>query len=64
MLFGIYLMFNGLERFLVELIRVNTKYHVGDLAFTQAELISSILFISGLVMVLYAVKNKEKHANY
>ncbi|MGN7204366.1 prolipoprotein diacylglyceryl transferase [Pedobacter sp. SAFR-022] len=64
MLFGIYLMFNGLERFLVELIRVNTKYHVGDIAFTQAELISTILFISGLVMVLFAIKNKEKHANY
>ena len=64
MMFGIYLMMNGLERFFVELIRVNTKYHVGGISFTQAELISSILFICGLLLVIYSLKNKEKHANY
>jgi phosphatidylglycerol:prolipoprotein diacylglycerol transferase len=64
MLFGVYLMLNGLERFSIELIRVNTKYHVAGIAFTQAELISLILFISGLLLVVYAWKNKEKHANY
>lgn len=64
MMFGIYLMMNGLERFFVELIRVNTKYEVAGIRFTQAELISSILFLSGLLLVIYSVKNKEKHANY
>jgi prolipoprotein diacylglyceryltransferase len=64
MMFGIYLMMNGLERFSVELIRVNTRYHVGGLSFTQAELISSLLFICGLLLVVFAVRNKEKHANY
>jgi len=64
MMFGIYLMMNGMERFFVELIRVNTKYHVAGISFTQAELISSILFICGLLLVIYSVKNKEKHANY
>lgn len=64
MMFGIYLMMNGLERFFVELIRVNTKYNVAGIRFTQAELISSILFLSGLLLVLYSLKNKEKHANY
>ncbi|SEA60047.1 prolipoprotein diacylglyceryl transferase [Pedobacter hartonius] len=64
MMFGIYLMMNGLERFFVELIRVNTRYHVAGLAFTQAELISSILFICGLLLVVFSIKNKEKHANY
>jgi phosphatidylglycerol:prolipoprotein diacylglycerol transferase len=64
MLFGVYLMLNGLERFSIELIRVNTKYQVAGLAFTQAELISLILFISGLFLVLYSLKNKEKHVNY
>ncbi|MNR63888.1 hypothetical protein D3C85_1863480 [compost metagenome] len=57
-------MMNGLERFFVELIRVNTKYNVAGIRFTQAELISSILFLSGLLLVLYSLKNKEKHANY
>lgn len=64
MLFGIYLMMNGLERFFVELIRVNTKYNVAGIQFTQAELISMILFLSGLALVINAVKNKEKLANY
>jgi phosphatidylglycerol:prolipoprotein diacylglycerol transferase len=64
MMFGIYLMMNGLERFSIELIRVNTRYHVAGISFTQAELISSILFICGLLLVMYSIRNKEKHANY
>ncbi|TKC02690.1 prolipoprotein diacylglyceryl transferase [Pedobacter cryotolerans] len=64
MMFGIYLMFNGLERFFIELIRVNSKYTVAGISFTQAELISSILFISGCILVGYSIKNKEKHVNY
>lgn len=64
MMFGIYLIFNGLERFFIELIRVNSKYTVAGIPFTQAELISSILFISGCILVGYSIKNKEKHINY
>jgi phosphatidylglycerol:prolipoprotein diacylglycerol transferase len=64
MMFGIYLMMNGVERFFIELIRVNTKYHVGGLAFTQAELISSLLFVAGLLLVLNAKKNEEKLMGY
>lgn len=63
-MFGIYLMLNGVERFFVELIRVNTRYHVAGLSFSQAELISALLFISGLLLVTYSMKNKEKLANY
>lgn len=64
MMFGIYLMMNGVERFCVELIRVNSKYNVFGIPFTQAELISSLLFISGLLLVANAVKNKEKLSSY
>ncbi|MBB2144533.1 diacylglyceryl transferase [Pedobacter sp. LMG 31464] len=64
MMFGIYLMLNGVERFFIELIRVNSKYTVAGIPFTQAELISSLLFIAGLLLVIYSIKNKEKHANY
>ncbi len=64
MMFGIYLMFNGLERFFIELIRVNSRYTVAGISFTQAELISSILFFAGLALVISSIKNKEKHANY
>lgn len=64
MMFGIYLMLNGIERFSIELIRVNSKYTVAGIPFTQAELISSLLFIGGLFLVGYSIKNKEKNANY
>lgn len=52
-LFCIYLVMNGIERFFIELIRVNTKYHIGSLAFTQAELISVILFLTGAIGYIY-----------
>ena len=53
MLFGIYLMFNGLERFLIESIRVNTKMHFLGMVITQAQLISSILFLVGVALTAY-----------
>lgn len=52
-LFSIYLILNGIERFFIEKIRVNTLYHVGDFGFTQAELISTILFFTGVFGVWY-----------
>ncbi len=57
-LFGIYLMFSGVERFLIEKIRVNTIIEKFGLKFTQAELISVILFIGGLALVVYSLKRK------
>ncbi len=55
-LFGFYLFFNGLERFLIEKIRVNTRYE--DLPFqpTQAELVSFCLIIAGILMVIFSKK--------
>ncbi len=64
MMFGIYLMFNGVERFFIELIRVNSKYTVAGISFTQAELISVCMFLGGLFLVVSALRNKEKHAHY
>lgn len=55
-LFSIYLMVNGVERFFVEKIRVNTKYEALPFQPTQAELISLLLFISGLVLFFYVRK--------
>lgn len=47
MLFSIYLIFNGIERFFIEKIRVNTKYHISGHEITQAEIISVVLVILG-----------------
>lgn len=59
-LFCIYLILNGLERFFIELIRVNSKYHIGSFAFTQAELISSVLVLGGLIGIFFAYKAENK----
>ncbi len=56
MLFGIYLIMNGFERFLIEKIRVNTRYEIGSFSFTQAEMISSIIVILGVSLILYSRK--------
>jgi prolipoprotein diacylglyceryltransferase len=52
---ALYLMFNGLERFFIEKIRVNTRINLFGLHPTQAEVISTLLFLSGLILwiVLY-----------
>lgn len=55
-LFALYLILNGVERFFIEKIRVNTKMHVFGFQFTQAELISSLLLISGIVLWFYLRK--------
>jgi prolipoprotein diacylglyceryl transferase len=61
-LFCIYLIVNGLERFFIELIRVNSKYHIGSFGFTQAELISTILVLGGSIGIVfcYNADNKRK----
>lgn len=57
-LFGIYLIMNGVERFLIEKIRVNTKMEFAGIIYTQAELISACLAILGVVLIVYSNKRK------
>jgi prolipoprotein diacylglyceryltransferase len=52
-LFSWYLLFNGAERFWIESIRINSKYHLAGISFSQAQLISLLLFLSGLAGILY-----------
>jgi prolipoprotein diacylglyceryltransferase len=63
MMFSIYLFLNGMERFLIEKIRVNTLYHVFGKSFTQAELISSILMILGLIGIYWSYKSAKKNGS-
>jgi prolipoprotein diacylglyceryltransferase len=46
-LFALYLILNGIERFLIEKIRVNTTYDFGNFQPTQAELIAVLMIILG-----------------
>jgi prolipoprotein diacylglyceryltransferase len=50
---------NGIERFLVETIRVNTTYSIFGIHPTQAELISAALVITGIISVIYFNKKNE-----
>jgi phosphatidylglycerol:prolipoprotein diacylglycerol transferase len=60
-LFGVYLIFNGLERFFIEKIRVNFKYDWGFIHPTQAEIISTCLALAGICILLF-YKAKPKTA--
>jgi len=63
LMFGIYMILNGVERFCIELIRVNSKYHVFGLPpFTQAEMISTFLVVGGIALSAYALRNKNQLA--
>jgi Prolipoprotein diacylglyceryltransferase len=49
---GIYLIFTGIERFLIETIRVNSTYTIFGLHPTQAEIISIFLIFTGAIILL------------
>lgn len=60
-MFGIYLVVTGLERFAVELIRVNNTYSILGFHPTQAELISLMLVVAGILFII--ISRKRASAN-
>ncbi len=59
-LFALYLMFNGIERFFIEKIRVNTRINIFGFQPTQAEVISTLLFLSGLAIWIILSRRAKK----
>jgi len=59
-LFGIYLILNGTERFFIEKIRVNHTYNIFGFHPSQAEIISFLLIITGLSLIIAAKKRSAK----
>ena len=59
-LFAIFLIMNGVERFFIEKIRVNIKYHIFGHSITQAEIISTLLFFAGILLLIYLLRKKNK----
>jgi prolipoprotein diacylglyceryltransferase len=55
---------NGVERFLIETIRVNTTYSIFGIHPTQAELISAALVITGIIGIIYFTKNEKPALDY
>jgi len=53
---GMYLIFAGSERFLIEKIRVNNRIHSLPFEPTQAELISTFLILGGIIFLVFSKK--------
>lgn len=59
--FCVYLIFNGIERFCVELIRVNTTlFKIGSYHVTQAELIALCLVVIGVIGLIWTKKRAKR----
>ena len=63
MIFFIYLILNGIERFFIEKIRVNVTYDFLPFQPTQAEIISLLLFIVGVAGVIWLKKKHGKESS-
>jgi phosphatidylglycerol---prolipoprotein diacylglyceryl transferase len=57
---AIYLIFNGIERFFIEKIRINTTYDLFGFHPTQAEIISVLLIIAGIILYITAPRLQAK----
>ena len=60
LLFMIYLILNGIERFFIEKIRVNSKFHYFGISFTQAEFIAVGLFLTGIIGSIILMNRNRK----
>jgi prolipoprotein diacylglyceryl transferase len=58
-LFCIYLIVNGIERFLIEKIRVNIPYNIFGLKITQAEILSFLLILTGIAGWIWIHKKQK-----
>ncbi len=60
MLFFIYVLLNGIERFFIEKIRTNPDIHLLGMKATQAEYVASLLIITGVVGMIYLYLKRPK----
>jgi phosphatidylglycerol---prolipoprotein diacylglyceryl transferase len=63
-LFGTFLILMGIERLIIEQIRVNIKHSILGLQLTQAEIISVLLILGGTGVILYFSKLYNSLKNY
>jgi len=58
--FTVYLILTGMERFLLEMIRVNDDYSVAGFSLSQAQYIAMALFVIGVIMTIILVSKQRK----
>jgi prolipoprotein diacylglyceryltransferase len=59
-LFSIYLILSGLERYFIEIIRVTKRYNIFGWELSQAQIISLLMVVGGIGMIVYMIFKKEK----
>ena len=59
-MFSTYLIFNGVERFFIEKIRINERYDVFGMKATQAEIIAILFVLVGVVGIYFFTKKHQK----
>ncbi|MBI1286070.1 MAG: diacylglyceryl transferase [Flavobacteriales bacterium] len=59
-----YLLLSGIERLLIEQIRINNEYHILGHGITQAEIISSVMILLGLIGIIIIPKVGNKLVKY
>ncbi len=57
-MFGVYLLLNGVERYCIEMMRVNNPYTFIGIKATQAQWIALVLALTGIALVFYARYSK------
>ena len=60
LMFCIYLILNGGERFLIEHIRINFNYTYLGITFTQAELIGALMLLGGVAGIIIIIYQRFK----
>ena len=60
-LFSLYLLVNGIERFLIEQIRVNNEFAFLGMQVTQAEGIAVALVVLGIAGLVYTSRHRREH---
>ena len=55
LMFSIYSMMNGVERYCIESIRINPRFVIGHFQFSQAQLISGLIFFIGVGVLFWSV---------
>ncbi len=58
-MFYIYLILNGGERFLIEMIRINPRYNILGMSLTQAGFIGLVMLLGGLTRFVFIIINRE-----
>jgi len=60
MMFSLYLILNGIERFFIEKIRVNTKFDFLGMHLTQAEIIAALYVVAGIASLIYFKRKYDR----